>query len=48
VAEQLLAERRLTLDRLRHAGVQTLDTPADELSVAVINRYLALKEQKLI
>ena len=48
VAEQLLAERQLTLDRLRHAGVQTLDTPADELSVAVINRYLALKEQMLI
>jgi uncharacterized protein (DUF58 family) len=48
VAEQLLAERRLTLDRLRGAGVQTLDTPADELSVAVINRYLALKEQLLI
>jgi uncharacterized protein (DUF58 family) len=48
VAEQLLAERRLTLDRLRGAGVQTVDTPADELSVAVINRYLALKEQLLI
>ncbi len=48
VAEQLLAERQLTLDRLRRAGVQTLDTPADELSVAVINRYLALKEQMVI
>lgn len=48
VAEQLLSERQLTLDRLRQAGVQTLDTPADELSVAVINRYLALKEQLLI
>jgi uncharacterized protein (DUF58 family) len=45
VAEQLLGERRLTLDRLRRHGVQTLDVPADELSVAVINRYLAIKEQ---
>jgi uncharacterized protein (DUF58 family) len=48
VAEQLLAERRLTLDRLRRAGVQTLDTPADELSVAVINRYLEIKEKLLL
>jgi uncharacterized protein (DUF58 family) len=44
-AEQLLDERQLTLDRLRQRGVQTLDVPADELSVAVINRYLAIKEQ---
>jgi uncharacterized protein (DUF58 family) len=44
-AEQLLDERQLTLDRLRQRGIQTLDVPADELSVAVINRYLAIKEQ---
>jgi uncharacterized protein (DUF58 family) len=44
-AEQLLDERQLTLDRLRRRGVQTLDVPADELSVAVINRYLAIKQQ---
>ena len=48
VAEQLLSERQLTLNRLRVAGVQTLDTPADELSVAVINRYLSRKEQLLL
>ncbi len=47
-AEQLLAERALTLDRLRQRGVHTLDVSADELNVAVINRYLALKEQMLI
>ena len=45
VAEQLLDERQLTLERLRQRGVQTLDVPADELSVAVINRYLAVKQQ---
>ena len=45
VAEQLLDERQLALDRLRQRGVQTLDVPADELSVAVINRYLAIKQQ---
>jgi len=48
MAEQLLAERQLTLDRLRRQGVQTLDVPADELSVAVIQRYLTLKERRMI
>lgn len=48
VAQQILDERRLALDRLRGAGVLTLDAPADELSVAVINRYLEIKERTLI
>lgn len=48
VAERVLAERRATLDRLRRQGVHTLDAPADELSVAVIDRYLAMKERMLI
>ena len=48
VAERMLAERRLTLDQLRRQGVQTLDVPADELSVAVIDKYLAMKERLLI
>ena len=34
----------LTVNGRRHA----LDVPADELSVAVINRYLAMKERLLI
>lgn len=42
-AEQALDERALTVERLRANGVSTLDVPADELSVAVINRYLDLK-----
>lgn len=48
VAERVLAERRATLDRLRSQGVHVLDAPADELSVAVIDRYLAMKERMLI
>ncbi len=47
-AERLLEERRLTLDRLRSQGVLTLDVAADELSVSVINRYLALKAKTMI
>lgn len=42
-AEQALDERSLAIERLRSNGVSTLDVPADELSVAVINRYLELK-----
>jgi uncharacterized protein (DUF58 family) len=42
-AVQLLDERQMTLDTLRRQGVLTLDVPANQLSTAVINRYLELK-----
>ena len=42
-AAQLLDERRIALDTLRQQGVLTLDVPANQLSTAVINRYLELK-----
>ena len=42
-ALELLEERRLALETLRRQGVLTLDVPADQLSTAVINRYLELK-----
>jgi uncharacterized protein (DUF58 family) len=48
VAEQLLDERRLTLDQLQRHGVLTLDVAADELNMAVINRYLELKARTLL
>ena len=47
-AERLLDERLLVLDRLQRAGVLTLDAPADELSIAVINRYLEIKARRLL
>ncbi len=43
VAEQLLSERTLLLESLRHRGVLTLDVPANQLTIAVVNRYLELK-----
>jgi len=43
VANQLLDERRIILDSLRQRGVLTLDVPANQLSMSVINRYLELK-----
>jgi uncharacterized protein (DUF58 family) len=42
-AVQLLDERRLVLDSLRRRGVFTLDIPANQLSLAVINQYLQMK-----
>jgi uncharacterized protein (DUF58 family) len=43
VANQLLDERKVILDSLRQRGVLTLDVPANQLSMSVINRYLELK-----
>lgn len=48
VAEQLLDERQLTIDRLTQQGILTLDVPADQLSIAVVNQYLELKAQSRI
>ncbi len=48
VAEQLLDERRVIVDRLHQAGVLTIDVPADKLSVAVINQYLELKTRGML
>ncbi len=47
-ATQLLDARQIMLDSLRHRGVLTLDVPADQLSTAVINRYLELKGRTLL
>jgi uncharacterized protein (DUF58 family) len=47
-ASQLLDQRQVTLDRLRQQGVLTLDVPANQLSIAVINRYLELKAKTML
>ncbi len=48
VAEQLLDERQLTIEHLTQAGILTLDVPADQLSIAVVNRYLDVKARNQI
>lgn len=47
-AAQLLDERKVALDTLRNRGVLTLDVPANQLSIAVINRYLELKAKTML
>ncbi len=47
-ASQLLDDRLAVLEDLRRQGVLTLDVPAHQLSMAVINRYLELKGKTLL
>ncbi len=42
-AAQTVDERHTLLETLHRQGVLTLDVPADQLSLAVVNRYLDLK-----
>ena len=48
VAGQLVAERRLLLEKLRRQGVFTLDVSAENLSMAVVSRYLELKAKQYV
>lgn len=43
VAEELVDERTLVLEKLRQRGVLTLDVTANQLTVSVVNKYLELK-----
>ena len=45
VAQKMLDERTIGLDRLKQHGVLTLDLPANGLSIGVIDRYLDLKSR---
>ncbi len=44
-ASHALHERRVALERMRRDGVETLDTPANQLSPDVVSRYLELKRR---
>jgi len=48
VATCVLEERATVLDRLRGAGVLTVDVQADQLTPATINRYLEMKARSLL
>lgn len=47
-ASRLLEDRRIALDTLHRYGVHTLDVPANQLSLAVIQRYLDIKQKLLL
>ncbi len=48
IAEKLLQEKHATLEILRRRGVITLDVPAHQLTMTVVNKYLELKAKSSI
>ena len=48
IAERLLQEKHATLEILRRQGVITIDVPAHQLTMAVVNKYLELKAKSKI
>ncbi|HEX3463416.1 MAG TPA: DUF58 domain-containing protein [Candidatus Elarobacter sp.] len=48
IAYDLLRDRRVVLERLQRLGVHCLDVPASRLSIALINRYLLIKQRDLL
>jgi uncharacterized protein (DUF58 family) len=48
IAERLLQEKHATLEILRRRGVITIDVPAHQLTMAVVNKYLELKAKSRI
>lgn len=48
IAYDLLHDRRVVLERLQRLGVHCLDVPAARLSIALINRYLLIKQRDLL
>lgn len=47
-ADDLLRERAVVLERIVRMGVHCLDVPAQELSPALLNRYLMIKQRGLL
>ena len=47
-ALELLAERRTVVERLQRDGALVLESPPEQLSVQVVNRYLELKARQLL
>ncbi len=48
IAERLLQEKHNTLGILRRQGLITIDVPAHQLTMAVVNKYLELKAKSKI
>lgn len=48
VADEIVTERKLVLQRIRQSGAQVLDVDVAELGPALISRYLAMKRRELL
>jgi uncharacterized protein (DUF58 family) len=48
IAQDFLRDRRVVFERLERLGIHCLDVPSQSLPVALINRYLMIKQRGLI
>jgi uncharacterized protein (DUF58 family) len=48
IAQDFLRERSIVFERLERLGIHCLDVPSQGLPVALINRYLLIKQRGLI
>jgi uncharacterized protein (DUF58 family) len=48
IAQEFLRDRSIVFERLERLGIHCLDVPSRGLSVALINRYLLIKQRGLI
>jgi uncharacterized protein (DUF58 family) len=48
IAQDFLRERSIVLERLQRLGVHCIDVPSRSLPIALINRYLMIKQRGLI
>ncbi len=48
IAQTLLKEREVVVQRLRRLGAQIVDAPVDRLGTAILNSYLELKRKELL
>jgi uncharacterized protein (DUF58 family) len=48
IADDFLNERSVVLERVARLGVHCIDTPAEGMSAAILNRYLMIKARGLL
>ena len=48
IAQDFLRERSIVFERLERLGVHCIDVPSRSLPIALINRYLMIKQRGLI
>ena len=48
VADSLIRERRIVLERLRRLGVHCLDVPRERVGAELVDRYLTIRRRELI
>jgi len=48
LASDFLRERRIVFEKLGRLGIHCIDVPADQLTTALLNKYLLIKQRGLL